>query len=138
MKCLCGFNQKPENIVALKRHVEDCMTTGMLQDTTTNPIVVWRNRQFMVVTELQHDEVGIDAGIVRPDVARLRLENKIAAEKIVVDFDGNIDEVIAEAQNTEPEKEEEKEAVKPAARKPSASKKTTARAKAPTKTKKKL
>lgn len=96
MKCLCDFNQKPENIVALRRHVEDCMTTGILQQVTPDPMVVWRNRQFMVVTELQENEVAIDSGIVRPNISRIRIENKIAAEKIIVDFDGDVQEIIEE------------------------------------------
>lgn len=79
MKCLCGFEQKPDNIIILKHHLEDCLTTGALKDMYPEPHVVWRNG-FSVVSELAEGEAALELGIEikRPEAARLRIENEIA------------------------------------------------------------
>lgn len=130
MKCLCGFKQRPDNIVIFKHHVEDCLTTGSLKDLYPEPFVVWRNNEFTVAKELGEGEVAMEIGveIKRTEGARVRLEKKIsdreATLQAVVQNLENPEEIIEVLDNLKSEEEpvvEEKK--KPAAKKPAASKK---------------
>jgi hypothetical protein len=84
MKCVCGFKQKPDNVIVLKRHIEDCMLTGPLKDVYPDPAVVWRNHEFTVTTQVEEDEAIMDIGFVRPEVSRVNIENNIAVQETIV------------------------------------------------------
>lgn len=86
MRCLCGFQQKPDNLVILKHHLEDCLTTGALKDMYPEPHVAWRNREFAVVAELSEGEEPMELGleIKRSDAARLRVEKQLADKQSTV------------------------------------------------------
>ena len=98
MKCLCGFNQRPDSVVVLKKHIEDCMLTGILADMTPDPVVVWRNRELTVTKSPDEDEATMDFGIVRPDASRLKLEKKVAdaqaAVHAVIDPLASVEEIL--------------------------------------------
>lgn len=128
MKCLCGFTQKPDNIVILKHHLEDCLTTGALKDMYPEPHVVWRS-EFTVVAELAEDETALELGIEikRPEAARLRLEQKIINEQATVQAAvQNLEtpeEIMEAIENVPDVIEEVVEEKKPAAKKPAAPRK---------------
>lgn len=84
MKCICGFKQRPDNVLVLKKHIEDCMLTGPLKNAYPDPVVVWRNSEFTVALKAEEDEAVMDIGFVRPEVSRVNLENKIAADQTIV------------------------------------------------------
>jgi hypothetical protein len=84
MKCVCGFKQKPDNVIVLKKHIEDCMLTGPLKEVYPDPVVVWRNHEFTVTTQVEEDEAIMDIGFVRPEVSRVNIENKIAVQETIV------------------------------------------------------
>jgi hypothetical protein len=84
MKCVCGFKQKPDNVIVLKKHIEDCMLTGPLKDVYPDPVVVWRNHEFTVTTQVEEDEAIMDIGFVRPEISRVNIENKIAVQETIV------------------------------------------------------
>jgi len=103
MKCLCGFQQKPDNVRILKSHLEDCLTTGALKDMFPLPYVVWR-QEFKVVEELQSEEAAIDLGveIKRAPAGVQRIEKKLAAAEagkiaIVQNMEGSSPEEIVAA-----------------------------------------
>ena len=84
MKCVCGFKQKPDNVIVLKRHIEDCMLTGPLKDVYPDPVGVWRNHEFTVTTQVEEDEAIMDIGFGRPEISRVNIENKIAVQETIV------------------------------------------------------
>lgn len=103
MKCLCGFQQKPDNVRILKAHLEDCLTTGALKDLFPEPYVVWR-QEFRVVKELENEEAPIDLGmeIKRAPAGVQRIEKKLAAAEagriaIVQSMEGSDHEEIVAA-----------------------------------------
>jgi hypothetical protein len=123
MKCLCGFKQKPDNVVILKHHLEDCLTTGTLKDMFPEPHVVWRGAEFTVVKELDEGEAALELGIKRPEAARVRIENKIAAKQSTIQAAvQNLEtpEEIIEAIENVPDVVEEAPVKKPAPAKPKA------------------
>lgn len=84
MKCVCGFKQKPDNVIVLKKHIEDCMLTGPLKDVYPDPVVVWRNSEFSVALAADEGEAVMDIGFVRPEASRLAMEKKIIAETAII------------------------------------------------------
>lgn len=58
MKCVetCGFDQKPDSLELLVRHVESCSNAAPVSDK----MVVWRGGEFVVVSDLGEDEVAIE------------------------------------------------------------------------------
>lgn len=133
MKCLCGFKQKPDNIVILKHHLEDCLTTGALKEMHPEPHVVWRSNEFTVVAELDEGEAPMEIGIEikRGDAARKRLEDKIlkresTVQAAVQNFD-TPEEIVAVLEGAEVVEEEiVTEEKKPAPKKKAAPKKNPA------------
>ena len=57
MKCVstCTFNEKPESIPALVRHVENCEAAAPANEK----MVAWRNGEFVVVSELTEGDQHI-------------------------------------------------------------------------------
>lgn len=78
MKCLCGYNQKPDNVRILKAHLEDCLTTGALKDMHPAPVVIWRNG-LRVVEKLEEGEVALELGITiqRAPSSQTKIEQKL-------------------------------------------------------------
>lgn len=58
MKCIesCGYSHKPDNTALLTNHVNDCLTDGACSHLTTNPVVVWRGGEFVVVETPEEGE----------------------------------------------------------------------------------
>lgn len=78
MKCLCGYNQKPDNVKILRAHLEDCLTTGALKDMHPAPVVIWRNG-LRVVEKLEEGEVALELGITiqRAPSSQKKIEQKL-------------------------------------------------------------
>lgn len=112
MKCICDFSQKPDNLVALKAHVEDCIVFGPLREYPHNPVVVWRNGEFTVVTEAEKNERTFEVEFVRP--ASLQLPNEHIAVEVEED---NVQEEVQEATENVEEVVEAPVAEKPAPKK---------------------
>ena len=66
MKCLstCGWQEMPNNLVHMKRHLEACVANGKWSEAPTSPIVVWRDGQFTAVLEADEGERQFDVGII--------------------------------------------------------------------------
>jgi hypothetical protein len=64
MKCLCGYQQSPNNAKVLAAHVQDCMHDGVCKDIEM-PEVVWRDGEFTVVAKANDGERTYDLGLVR-------------------------------------------------------------------------
>jgi exonuclease VII small subunit len=136
MKCLCGYNQKPDNAKILKSHLEDCLTTGYLKDIILLPVVTWRNG-LTVVEFLEEGEVALEMGIkiqrASSGVARLEkiIGQKEAGLQAILqhNLDKSPEEIIEaiEKQGAPVEAEAVKES--PAPKKKSAPVTTTARKK---------
>jgi hypothetical protein len=54
MKCLieCGYEQKPDNLEVLTKHLQQCVTSGACSSLETAPYVIWKNGEFSVVTKV--------------------------------------------------------------------------------------
>jgi hypothetical protein len=54
MKCIegCGYEQKPDNLDTLARHVEECLAEGVCQRLTSDPFVIWKDGGFAVVEKV--------------------------------------------------------------------------------------
>jgi hypothetical protein len=141
MKCLCGFQQRPDNAKILKAHLEDCLTTGALKDMLPLPVVTWRG-ELRVVEELQEGEVVLDMGIeikrAAAGVTRMEkiVEQREAGLKAVLqhNLDKSPEEIIKAIENQGNPVEEEVVEETPAPKKPAAS---TSTAKKKTSTSKK-
>lgn len=48
MKCLCGYNEKPDNITKLRNHATKCVKTAYF--------IVWRDSEFTVTDEKKKNE----------------------------------------------------------------------------------
>ena len=63
MKCeFCSWSQKPDNMPAVKTHVES-HHKGM------DPLVVWRNGEFVVAKKVTKKETLFDVGVVHYEPA---------------------------------------------------------------------
>ena len=60
MKCLCGFNQKPENINTLRSHLDHCQSKGKIPKTKKGYFIVWRDGEFTVVDKTKKNENVFD------------------------------------------------------------------------------
>jgi topoisomerase IA-like protein len=60
MKCLCGYNQKPENIKILERHISDCRSTGYLKDSGARHHIVWKDGEFAITEEVTKDDLHFE------------------------------------------------------------------------------
>jgi hypothetical protein len=144
MKCLCGYNQRPDNVKILKAHLEDCLTTGDLKDMLPLPIVTWRG-QLCVVEELEDGEaeLALNIEIARHPAGVARLEKKIEKAEAGVqalllhNLDSSPEEIIEAIEEMQkPEKKEEEVKNSSPVPKKKASTPTTARKKrAPSKKK---
>ena len=54
MKCLdeCGYQQKPDNLDTLVRHIEECLAEGACQRLKKDPFVIWSDGEFAVVEKV--------------------------------------------------------------------------------------
>lgn len=66
MKCLdtCGWQEMPNNMVHLKRHLEACNINGAWSREKINPIVVWRDGGFAAVLKPKKNERIFETGII--------------------------------------------------------------------------
>jgi hypothetical protein len=60
MKCLCGYNQKPENIKILERHINDCRSTGYLKDSEARHHIVWKDGEFTITEEVTKEDLHFE------------------------------------------------------------------------------
>lgn len=65
MKCLCGFEQMPNNGRVLANHVQACMIDGPCKDILPLPTIVWRDGGFSVVRAAEEGEQTYDIGLIR-------------------------------------------------------------------------
>ena len=82
MKCLCGFKQKPDNVLALKSHMEKCSETGRILSSGAKPFVIWKDQEFTVVTNVAKGETAMDIGFVPPKVVLMGKEDSIVQEPV--------------------------------------------------------
>ena len=80
MKCLCGYNQTPNNTKVLASHMQDCMVSGKLKGLTPDPVVVWRDAELVVVKAAEEGETVVDMQIVRPRPHVIEAERRIYVE----------------------------------------------------------
>ena len=54
MRCIdgCGYQQKPDNLDTLARHIEECLVEGACQRLKKDPFVVWKDGGFAVVEKV--------------------------------------------------------------------------------------
>jgi hypothetical protein len=54
MKCLieCGYEQKPDNLEVLTKHLEQCSTNGACSALDKGPYVIWKDGGFSVVSKV--------------------------------------------------------------------------------------
>ena len=66
MKCLpeCGFQQMPNSIPGLVRHMQECDLDGPLRNVES-PVVVWRDGEFCVVASAKKKETTFNVGFER-------------------------------------------------------------------------
>jgi hypothetical protein len=93
MKCLCGYSHSPNNTFVLKKHIEDCMVSGLLSTMVHDPAVIWKDGEFQVVAVSSETDQIIDVGWVRPLVSVAAVENMLAKEALKL-------EKVAEAAET--------------------------------------
>lgn len=85
MKCLCGFSQMPNNTVILGKHMQDCMVSGPLKGLIPDPVVVWRNGEFVVVKNAEEGENIVDVPVVRPRPHVEMVEKKVQAQSAMLE-----------------------------------------------------
>lgn len=54
MKCLneCGYQQKPDNLTVLTKHLEQCLSSGACKGLENGPFVIWKDDEFSVVDKV--------------------------------------------------------------------------------------
>jgi hypothetical protein len=54
MRCIdgCGYQQKPDNLDTLVRHIEECLVEGACQRLKKDPFVIWKDGGFAVVEKV--------------------------------------------------------------------------------------
>lgn len=64
MKCLpqCGWQEMPNNLVHLKRHLQACVQNGPWSEKESDPVVVWRDGAFETVIEAEEGERTFSVG----------------------------------------------------------------------------
>lgn len=82
MKCICGYAHSPNNTAILKAHIEECLLTGPLSALPADPVVIWKNAEFHVVTEASEDDAVFDVGFVRPEASKRKLEALLKAQSL--------------------------------------------------------
>lgn len=90
MKCLCGYQQLPNNSRVLANHVQDCMIDGPCKDILPVPTIVWRDGGFAVVREPEEGERTFDIGLVR--------YNAPVEEKEVIEPEAIVEEEVVESE----------------------------------------
>lgn len=68
MKCLCGLNQKPENIKTLEKHINDCTSTGFLKNSKKMYHIVWKDQEFQVKEEVEQGELKFESTTEIPGI----------------------------------------------------------------------
>lgn len=56
MKCLCGLNEKPDNLKKLRSHLEDCLNRGRIPHAKKDYLIVWKNGEFVVTDKKKKNE----------------------------------------------------------------------------------
>lgn len=54
MKCVieCGYQQKPDNLEVLSKHLEQCLISGACSTLEKGPYVIWKDGEFSVVSKV--------------------------------------------------------------------------------------
>ncbi len=86
MKCICGFEQTPNNARVMANHVQSCMIDGPCKDLLPLPTIVWRDGGFEVVREATEGEQTYDIGLIRynaPVEEEAEAEPEVVVEEVV-------------------------------------------------------
>jgi hypothetical protein len=75
MKCLCGLNEKPDNIHRLRTHLKECERAGRLPKSKKGHFILWRDGEFTVTTEKKKNEQ--DFGTELPEGKKPELIAKV-------------------------------------------------------------
>ena len=113
MKCFCGYQQKPDNLETLRKHVAYCQSAGALKNVQ-DVSIVWEHGEFVVVAEKREER---DTFATKPPVPINPVNHSTG-------FDGIIPPVKPVETPTEPEPEPAPKK-KPATRKPTGKKTST-------------
>lgn len=68
MKCICGFNEKPDNLFRLRAHLRGC-EAKRLPESENGYFIVWRDGEFSVVDDKEPEEEVFEN--VTPDGKKL-------------------------------------------------------------------
>lgn len=78
MKCIdgCGYQQKPDNLNSLVRHIEECLTEGVCQRLKKDPFVIWKDGEFSVVEKVTKKDRVFSINLIKKETINLT-ENMI-------------------------------------------------------------
>jgi hypothetical protein len=73
MKCIdgCGYNQKPDNLDTLARHIEECLVDGVCQKLKKDPYVVWKDGEFSVVEKVTKKDKIFPITLIKKEAIEL-------------------------------------------------------------------
>jgi hypothetical protein len=73
MRCIdgCGYHQKPDNLDALVRHLEDCLARGACQRLKKDPFVVWKDGGFAVVEKVTKKDRVFPITLIKKEAIEL-------------------------------------------------------------------
>ena len=74
MKCIpeCGFNEKPDNITKLTRHLEECLDSGPCSKLKKEPFVIWKDGEFTVSQKKTKKDMSFEIDLVRKEKIQLK------------------------------------------------------------------
>lgn len=85
MKCIpeCGFVQKPDNIMTLQKHMQDCFLNGAMKDIDDAPAIVWKDGELHIVFEAEDHHIVLHGSptVVESPVAEEAPKKKAAPRK---------------------------------------------------------
>lgn len=73
MKCIdaCGYQEMPNNITRLQRHLASCLLNGAASTLKKEPKIVWKDGQFVVAVKTTKKDRVFDFDIQKNKAAEL-------------------------------------------------------------------
>ena len=73
MKCIdgCSYRVMPNNLPALKAHVEDCLDSGPCKDLKNEPEIIWQDGEFTVVAKSKKKDTTFKVDYVKKQAVEL-------------------------------------------------------------------
>jgi hypothetical protein len=95
MKCLCGYQQEPNNQRILAAHVQDCMVDGPCKDVLPLPVIVWEEGGFSVVREAAEGQQTFDFGLVRHPIQEFDADGRLVVDEEETTVEPVVEEEVA-------------------------------------------